>query len=52
MQHGAPTSACSMKFYGARLLYTILVDDGRPRCRNDYDETVVLHRAWVMSVKP
>jgi hypothetical protein len=34
-----------MKFYSARLLYIILVDDGRPRRRNDHDETVVLFRA-------
>jgi ATP-dependent helicase YprA (DUF1998 family) len=34
-----------VKFYSARLLYVILVDDGRPRRRNDYDETVVLFRA-------
>ena len=34
-----------MQFYSARLLYIILVDDGRPRRRNDHDETVVLFRA-------
>ena len=34
-----------MKFYSARLLYIILIDNERPRRRNDYDETVVLFRA-------
>jgi uncharacterized protein DUF4288 len=34
-----------MKFYSARLLYIILVDTGRPRRRNHYDERVVVFRA-------
>jgi ATP-dependent helicase YprA (DUF1998 family) len=34
-----------MKFYSARLLFIILIDNKRPRRRNDYDETVVLFRA-------
>lgn len=34
-----------MKFYSARLLYIILIDNQRSRRRNDYDETVVLFRA-------
>ena len=33
-----------MTFYSARLLYIILID-GHPRRRNDYDETVVVFRA-------
>ncbi len=34
-----------MKYYSARLLFIILVDDGRPRKRNDYDESVVVFRS-------
>ena len=34
-----------MEFYSARLLYIILVDDGRQRKRNDYDESVIVFRA-------
>ena len=34
-----------MGFYSARLLYIILVDDGRSRKRNHYDESVVVFRA-------
>ena len=34
-----------MDFYSARLLHIILVDNGRPRRRNDHDETVVVFRA-------
>ena len=34
-----------MDFYSARLLFIILVSDGRPRKRNRYNETVVVFRA-------
>jgi hypothetical protein len=34
-----------MEFFSARLLYIILVDDGRPKKRNHYDETVIIFRA-------
>ena len=34
-----------MSFYSARLIYYILVDDGRPRRRQHCDETVVVFRA-------
>jgi hypothetical protein len=34
-----------MEFFSARLLYIILVDDGRPRKRNHYDEVVIVFRA-------
>ena len=34
-----------MSFYSARLLYLILVDDGRPRRRQHCDETVIVFRA-------
>jgi hypothetical protein len=34
-----------MDYYSARLLYVILVDDGRPRRRNKYDESVLVFRA-------
>jgi len=34
-----------MDYYSARLLYIILVDDGRPRRRNLHDESVVVFRA-------
>ena len=34
-----------MEFYSARLLHIILVDDGKPRKRNRYNETVVVFKA-------
>jgi uncharacterized protein DUF4288 len=34
-----------MDYYSARLLFVILVDDGRPRRRNHYNECVVVFRA-------
>ena len=34
-----------MEIYSARLLYVILVNDGRSRKRNDYDEVVIVFRA-------
>ena len=34
-----------MDFYSARLLHIILIDNGRPRRRKQYDETVVVFRA-------
>ena len=34
-----------MDFYSARLLFIILVNDGRPRKRNHYDEVVIVFRA-------
>jgi hypothetical protein len=34
-----------MEFYSARLLFIVLVDDGRPRKTNLYDESVVVFRA-------
>ena len=34
-----------MSFYSARLLYLILVNDGRPKRRQQSDETVVVFRA-------
>ena len=34
-----------MDFYSARLLFIIVVDDGRPRRRNHYDESVIVFRA-------
>ena len=34
-----------MSFYSARLLFVILVDDGRPRKKNHYDDRVVVFRA-------
>jgi len=35
----------SKAFYSARLLFIILVDDGKPKKRNRYDETVVVFAA-------
>jgi hypothetical protein len=35
----------SMEFYSARLLFIILVDDGKPRKSNHFDESVVVFRA-------
>jgi hypothetical protein len=35
----------SLEFYSARLLFAILVDDGRPRRKNHFDESVVVFRA-------
>jgi hypothetical protein len=34
-----------MDYFSSRLLYVILVDDGRPRRRNHYDESTVVFRA-------
>src|SRR4051812_32108221 len=34
-----------MDYYSSRLLYVILIDDGRPRRRNHYDESIILFRA-------
>jgi hypothetical protein len=34
-----------MDFYSARLLFIVLVDDGRPRKKNMFDETVIVFRA-------
>jgi hypothetical protein len=34
-----------MEFYSARLLFIILVDDGRPRKKNRFDECVMVFRA-------
>ena len=34
-----------MEFYSARLLFIILVDDGRAKKKNDYDESVIVFRA-------
>lgn len=34
-----------MDFYSAKLLYIILVDDGKARKRNHYDESVIVFRA-------
>jgi hypothetical protein len=34
-----------MDWYGARLLFVILVDDGKSRKRNHYDESVIVFRA-------
>jgi hypothetical protein len=34
-----------MDYYSARLLYVILVDDGRPRRRLTFDESVIVFRA-------
>jgi hypothetical protein len=34
-----------MEFYSARLLFIILVDDGRPKKKNHFDESVVVFRA-------
>jgi len=34
-----------MDFYSARLRYIILVDDGRTRKRNHYDDSVIVFRA-------
>ena len=38
-------SAQTMNFYSSRLLFVILVDDGRPRRRHTYDESTVIFRA-------
>lgn len=35
----------SLEFYSARLLFVILVDDGRPRKKNHFDESVIVFRA-------
>jgi hypothetical protein len=35
----------NLEFYSARLLFVILVDDGRPKKRNHFDESVVVFRA-------
>jgi len=35
----------SMEFYSARLLYIILRDDGRPKKKNHFDESVIVFRA-------
>ena len=35
----------STEFYSARLLFIILVDDGRPKKKNHFDESVVVFRA-------
>ena len=32
----------TMEFYSARLLFVILVNDGRPKKRNHFDESVVV----------
>ena len=34
-----------MEFFSARLLYIILVDDGRSRKRNHYDDSIIVFRA-------
>ncbi len=34
-----------MDFYSARLLFMILVDDGKPKKKNSYDESIVVFRA-------
>jgi hypothetical protein len=34
-----------MEFYSARLQFIILVDDGRPKKKNHFDESVVVFRA-------
>ena len=34
-----------MYFYSANLLFIILVDDKKPRKRNDYDESVIVFRS-------
>jgi hypothetical protein len=34
-----------MDYYSSRLLYVVLVNDGRPRRRNHYDESTVVFRA-------
>ena len=34
-----------MDYYSARLLYAILVDNGKPRKKNSYDESVIIFRA-------
>ena len=34
-----------MEFYSARLLFIILVGDGRAKKKNDYDESVIVFRA-------
>ena len=34
-----------MEWFAARLLHIILIDDKKPRRRNDYDETVIVFRA-------
>jgi hypothetical protein len=35
----------TLNFYSATLLFIILVDDGKPRKKNDYDESVVVFRS-------
>jgi len=34
-----------MEFYSAHLLFVILVDDGRPKKKNHFDESIVVFRA-------
>ena len=34
-----------MVYYSARLLFIILVDDGKAKKKNDYDESVILFKA-------
>jgi|GEM_PF-3313588 len=34
-----------MNFYSARLLFIILIDDGKPRRKNQFDESVIVFRA-------
>lgn len=34
-----------MDFYSARLLFIILIDDGKLKRRHDYNESVILFRA-------
>jgi len=34
-----------MNFYSARLLFVVLVDDGPPRKKNMFDETIIVFRA-------
>jgi hypothetical protein len=38
-----------MEFYSARLLFIILVDDGRPKKKNHFDESVVVFLARNLS---
>ena len=35
----------ALKYYSARLLFVILIDDGKPHSRHDYDESVIVFRA-------
>ncbi|HVU26861.1 MAG TPA: DUF4288 domain-containing protein [Verrucomicrobiae bacterium] len=35
----------NLEFYSARLLFIILVDDGKPKKKNHFDESIIVFRA-------